>query len=45
LLESGRIKVVIDRIVPMEKSSEAHRAMEASQHMGKILLQVKSRSA
>jgi NADPH2:quinone reductase len=45
LLESGRIKVVIDRIVPMENSSEAHRAMEASQHMGKILLQVKSRSA
>ena len=45
LLESGRIKVVIDRIVPMEKSSEAHRAMEASQHVGKILLQVKSRSA
>ncbi len=45
LLESGRIKVVIDRIVPMEKASEAHRAMEASQHMGKILLQVESRSA
>jgi NADPH2:quinone reductase len=40
LLESGKIKVVIDRIVPMEKVSEAHRVMEASQHMGKILLQV-----
>jgi putative PIG3 family NAD(P)H quinone oxidoreductase len=41
LLESGEIKVVIDRIVPMEKVSEAHRVMETSQHMGKILLQVK----
>jgi len=41
LLESGKIKVVIDRIVPMEKVSEAHRVMEAGQHMGKILLQVR----
>ncbi len=41
LLESGRIKVVIDRIVPMENVSEAHGVMEASQHMGKILLQVR----
>jgi putative PIG3 family NAD(P)H quinone oxidoreductase len=40
LLESGKIKVVIDRIVPLERASEAHRAMEEGQHMGKILLQV-----
>ena len=40
-LESGKIKVVIDRIVSLEKVCEAHRAMEASQHIGKILLQVR----
>jgi NADPH2:quinone reductase len=40
LLESGKIKVVIDRIFPLEKASEAHRFMEEGQHIGKILLQV-----
>jgi putative PIG3 family NAD(P)H quinone oxidoreductase len=41
LLESGKIKVVIDRIFPLTKASDAHRVMEESQHMGKILLQVR----
>jgi NADPH:quinone reductase len=41
LLESGKIKVVIDRIVPLGRASDAHRVMEASQHIGKILLQVR----
>ena len=40
LLESGKIKVVIDRVVPLAKASEAHRIMEKSEHMGKILLEV-----
>jgi putative PIG3 family NAD(P)H quinone oxidoreductase len=41
LLESGNIKVVIDRVVPLERASEAHRVMEEGKHMGKILLQVR----
>jgi NADPH:quinone reductase-like Zn-dependent oxidoreductase len=41
LLESGKIKVVIDRILPLTRASDAHRIMEESQHMGKILLQVR----
>src|SRR5260221_7371537 len=40
LLESGKIKVVIDRIIPLSQASDAHRVMEEGQHMGKILLQV-----
>jgi len=40
LLESGKINVVIDRIVPLERVSEAHRVIEEGKHMGKILLQV-----
>jgi NADPH2:quinone reductase len=40
LLESGKIKVVIDRINPLSRASDAHRVMEEGQHMGKILLQV-----
>jgi NADPH2:quinone reductase len=39
LLESAKIKVVIDRIIPLSQASDAHRVMEESQHMGKILLQ------
>jgi NADPH:quinone reductase len=41
LLEAGQIKVVIDRIFPLSQASDAHRVMEDSQHMGKILLQVR----
>jgi NADPH:quinone reductase len=41
LLESGKIKVVIDRVFPLARASDAHRLMEASQHIGKILLQVR----
>jgi NADPH:quinone reductase len=40
LLESGKIKVVIDRIIPLSRASDVHRVMEEGQHMGKILLQV-----
>jgi NADPH2:quinone reductase len=39
LLESGKIKVVIDRVLPLAKASEAHGVMQESQHIGKILLQ------
>jgi NADPH2:quinone reductase len=41
LLESGKIKVVIDRIAPLERASEAHRVMEEGKHIGKILLRVR----
>jgi putative PIG3 family NAD(P)H quinone oxidoreductase len=41
LLESGKIKVVIDRVFPLARASDAHRLMEASQHIGKISLQVR----
>ncbi|TFC93586.1 MULTISPECIES: NAD(P)H-quinone oxidoreductase [Cryobacterium] len=37
-LESGRFRPVIDSIFPFEKAAEAHRRLEASVHVGKILL-------
>ena len=40
LLESGRIKPQIYRTFPLEQASEAHRLMESSQHIGKIVLTV-----
>jgi NADPH2:quinone reductase len=40
LLEAGRIKPVIYKVFPLEEAVEAHRLMESSTHIGKILLQV-----
>jgi putative PIG3 family NAD(P)H quinone oxidoreductase len=38
LLESGEIRPVVDRIVPMSAVAEAHRIVGAGEHMGKVLL-------
>ncbi|HET6727893.1 MAG TPA: NAD(P)H-quinone oxidoreductase [Jiangellaceae bacterium] len=38
LLESGEIRPVVDRIVPMAAVAEAHRIVGAGEHMGKVLL-------
>jgi NADPH:quinone reductase len=40
LLESGAVKVVIDKSFPLAEAAEAHRHMESSAHMGKIVLTV-----
>ncbi|HVN38076.1 MAG TPA: NAD(P)H-quinone oxidoreductase [Myxococcota bacterium] len=39
-LEKGRIGPVVDRVLPLAQAAEAHRAMKASEHFGKIVLQV-----
>ncbi|MQY12737.1 Phthiocerol/phenolphthiocerol synthesis polyketide synthase type I PpsC [Streptomyces sp. RB5] len=38
LLESGRIRPVVDRAIPMHEAEEAHRVIEAGVHVGKVLL-------
>lgn len=38
LLEQGRITPVVDRVLPFEQLAEAKAAMEAGQHLGKIVL-------
>ena len=40
LIEAGKIKPVIYQTFPLEKANEAHALMEASTHVGKIMLQV-----
>lgn len=40
LLDSGKVRPVIDSIFPLAKASEAHARMETSQHIGKIVLEV-----
>lgn len=38
LIESGAIRVVVQAEVPMAHAADAHRIMEAGDHVGKILL-------
>jgi len=40
LLESGQVKPVVHRVFSLAEASEAHRLMESSQHIGKIVLTV-----
>jgi NADPH2:quinone reductase len=40
LIEAGRIRPVVYRTFPLAEASEAHRLMESSQHVGKIVLTV-----
>jgi NADPH2:quinone reductase len=38
LIEAGKIKPEIYKTFPLEQAAEAHRLMESSQHIGKIVL-------
>nr|WP_296069054.1 NAD(P)H-quinone oxidoreductase [uncultured Actinoplanes sp.] len=38
LVEAGAVKPIIDTTMPMSEAGEAHRRMEASDHLGKIVL-------
>jgi putative PIG3 family NAD(P)H quinone oxidoreductase len=38
LIDAGQVAAVIDRTLPMSRAAQAHRAMAAGEHIGKILL-------
>ncbi len=38
LIDAGKVAAVIDRILPMSQAAQAHRAVAASEHIGKIVL-------
>jgi len=40
LLESGAVKVLVDRVYPLAEAADAHRYLESGAHIGKIILAV-----
>jgi putative PIG3 family NAD(P)H quinone oxidoreductase len=38
MIESGDVRPVIDRVLPLADAAEAHRILEAGEHVGKVLL-------
>jgi NADPH:quinone reductase-like Zn-dependent oxidoreductase len=43
LVAQGTVQPVIDRVLPLDEVAEAHRVVEASEHVGKVLLAVSGR--
>jgi putative PIG3 family NAD(P)H quinone oxidoreductase len=43
LLESGDVRPVVDRVLPVVEVAEAHRVVEAGEHVGKVVLTMPSR--
>jgi NADPH:quinone reductase len=42
LFDSGKLKPVVFRVFPFAEAAEAHRLMESSAHIGKIMLEVRA---
>ncbi len=38
LVADGRIRLVVDRVLPLREAAEGHRVLEAGEHVGKVLL-------
>lgn len=41
LLDEGALRVVVDRVLPLTQVADAHRVLERSEHVGKVLLEVR----
>ena len=40
LFETGKLRAIVDQVFPLAHVADAHRRMEAGDHVGKIILQV-----
>jgi putative PIG3 family NAD(P)H quinone oxidoreductase len=41
MIESGEVRPIIDRVLTLDEAAEAHRVVEASEHIGKVLMRVR----
>jgi NADPH:quinone reductase-like Zn-dependent oxidoreductase len=41
LIATGGFRLVVDRVLPVTDAAEAHRVVDASEHVGKVLLEVR----
>src|SRR5438552_18985188 len=41
LIESGAVRPIIDRILTLDDAAEAHRLVESSEHIGKVLMRAR----
>ncbi|MEW1911184.1 NAD(P)H-quinone oxidoreductase [Kitasatospora sp. NPDC085895] len=41
LVESGVVRPVVDRVLPVEEAAAAHRSVERSEHVGKVVLRLR----
>ena len=39
-IEQGEVRPVVDRVLPLEEAAAAHRVLEESSHVGKVILSV-----
>ncbi|HEX2905194.1 MAG TPA: NAD(P)H-quinone oxidoreductase [Jatrophihabitans sp.] len=40
LIEAGRVRPVIDQVLPLAEAAQAHRLVEQSNHIGKVVLSI-----
>ncbi|MEU8919279.1 MULTISPECIES: NAD(P)H-quinone oxidoreductase [Streptomyces] len=40
LIANGQVRPIVDRVIPMADAAEAHRVVDASAHVGKVVLTV-----
>ncbi len=41
MIETGAVRPVIDRVLTLDDAAEAHRLVESSEHIGKVLMRVR----
>jgi NADPH:quinone reductase-like Zn-dependent oxidoreductase len=39
-IEAGEVRPVIDRVLTLDEAADAHRVIETSEHIGKVVLRV-----
>lgn len=41
MIEAGQVRPIVDRVLALDDAGEAHRLVDSSEHIGKVLLQVR----